>query len=57
MKYHQFRFGFWGNLKVLMCRIVGHRINEDPSHHCCERCGLAYEECYFPKDYYQESEK
>lgn len=55
MKYHKFRFGLWKNLKVLLCKIVGHRINDDPSNHWCERCGLAYSECYFPIPYWSES--
>ncbi len=45
MKYHKFS----------LCKILGHRINENPAHHWCERCKLAYEECYYPKDYYKES--
>lgn len=52
MIYHRFRFGFRKNLKVLLCRMVGHRLNEDPKLLSCERCGLAYEEAYYPLDYY-----
>lgn len=52
MKYHKLRFGLKKNLKVLICRIFGHRLNENPENHWCERCGLAYEECYFPKKWY-----
>ena len=44
--HHRFRFGIKGNFKVLRCRIFGHRVSNDPSLHCCERCGLAYEEIY-----------
>lgn len=55
MKYHRFRFGIKGNIKVLICRTFGHRINENPANHWCERCGLAYEECYHHTDYYIES--
>ena len=55
MKYHKFRFGVIGNLKVLLCRTLGHRINENPKYFWCERCGLAYEECYYPKNYFRES--
>jgi hypothetical protein len=55
MQYHKFRFGLKGNIKVFICRIFGHRINENPAYHWCERCGLAYEECYWPKDYFTES--
>jgi len=55
MIYHRFRFGFKKNLKVLLCRIVGHRLNDDPKFQSCGRCGLAYEECYHPRDYFVES--
>jgi hypothetical protein len=60
MIYHRLRFGWnplkeGNNFKVLLCRIFGHRLNEDPSYHWCGRCGLAYEECYFPKNYWEES--
>jgi hypothetical protein len=60
MIYHRFRFGWFpwkkrNNFKVLLCKIFGHRLNENPSHPWCERCGLAYEECYYPRDYYTES--
>ena len=53
MKYHKFRFRFKKNIKVLICRIFGHRINNNPEFEWCERCGLAYEECYYPKNYYK----
>lgn len=46
MRYHKLRFGIKGNIKVILCRIFGHRINNDPRYHWCERFGLAYEECY-----------
>jgi hypothetical protein len=46
MRHHKLRFGLKGNIKVIICRIFGHRINNDPRYHWCERCGLAYEECY-----------
>lgn len=55
MNYHRFRFGIRGNLKVLLCKVFGHRINENPAHPWCERCGLAYTECYHPVDYLTES--
>lgn len=57
MIYHKFRFGFKANFKVLICRIFGHRINENPAHHWCERCGLAYEEAYhgIGEGYWMES--
>ena len=55
MKYHKYRFGLIRNFKVFLCKTFGHRLNEDPSHHWCGRCGLCYEECYFPDDYYIES--
>lgn len=55
MIYHRYRFGILKNIKVWFCRTFGHQINDNPSHHWCERCGLAYEECYFPLDYFFES--
>ena len=54
--YHDFRFGLKQNFKVLLCRMVGHQINNDPSAYYCERCGLAYEEIYINKGtYYVEA--
>lgn len=53
MIYHDYRFGFVGNIKVLLCKIFSHRLNENPAHVWCGRCGLAYEECYRPKKYYE----
>jgi hypothetical protein len=53
MKYHKFRFGLKKNIKVLICRIFGHRINDEPGNEWCQRCGLAYEECYHPINYYK----
>ena len=55
MQYHRYRFGFIGNIKVLLCKIFGHRLNEDPKYAWCERCNLAYSECYYPKNYAEES--
>ncbi len=55
MVHHRFRFGLKGNFKVLLCRFFGHRINNKPNHHWCERCGLAYEECYHPDDWHGKS--
>ena len=52
MKHHKFRFGIKGNIKVLFCRIFGHKLNNNPQNLWCERCGLAYEEIYHPSDYY-----
>ena len=52
MKYHKLRFGLKKNIKIIVCRIFGHRINKNPKHEWCERCGLAYEECYYPLKYY-----
>lgn len=31
---------------AIMCRLVGHRLNNEPRHSWCGRCGLAYEEVY-----------
>jgi hypothetical protein len=55
MIYHRFRFGWRQNLNVLICRIFGHKLNEDSSNSSCGRCGLAYEECYYPRDFYIEA--
>ncbi len=57
LMHHRFRFGIMKNLKVLTCRIFGHRINNKPSQHWCERCGLAYEEIYtnIGHGYFKES--
>lgn len=43
LKHHRFRFGLIGNQKVLLCRIFGHRVSDDPTGFACQRCGLAYE--------------
>lgn len=48
LKHHRFRFGLIGNLKVLLCRIFGHRVSDDPTGFACQRCRLAYEEIYSP---------
>jgi len=47
--HHYFRFGVIGNVNVLICRIFGHRVNNNPAHSSCERCGLAYQEIYYKK--------
>ena len=44
--HHRFRFGIVGNLKVVNCRMFGHKINNNPAHPWCERCGMVYEEIY-----------
>lgn len=54
LKHHAFRFGLIGNLKVLLCRIFGHRVSDDPAGFTCQRCRLAYEEIYYPEDYWKE---
>ena len=51
VNHHKFRFGIRGNFRVLICRIFGHKLNSNYEHHWCERCGLAYEEIYHPKNY------
>ena len=55
MIYHRYRFGIKGNFKVLLCRIFGHRLNENPAFHWCERCGLYYGECYHPENWVVET--
>jgi hypothetical protein len=44
--YHRYRFNFYTNIKVFVCRLFGHRINKKEDHEWCNRCGLAYEEIY-----------
>ncbi len=44
--YHRYRFSFYKNIKVFICRIFGHELNNTEKHHWCNRCGLAYEEIY-----------
>ena len=51
MTYHKYRFGLRENIKVFLCRTFGHRLNENPAHHWCERCKLYYGECYYPEDW------
>ena len=55
MIYHNYKFGLRGNVSVFLCKLFGHRLNEDPKYAWCERCGLCYEECYYPKNYAEES--
>lgn len=60
MIYHKFnlkRFGLIGNLKILLCKVFGHRVGKTPTVQCCARCGLAYEEIYFPEDYFGQMQK
>ncbi len=56
MIYHKFRFGLICNFKVLLCRLFGHRINNDPSVHACQRCHLVYSECYYPDNWYDKTQ-
>lgn len=35
-------------LKIITCKIFGHRINENPNSKWCERCGLGFDEIYHP---------
>lgn len=53
LKHHTFRFGLIGNLKVLLCRIFGHRVLIDeaglsPAHQgdTCPSCGAPDEEAF-----------
>ena len=55
MQYHNYRFGFKGNIKVLVCKLLGHRLNDDASSAWCGRCNLAYSECYYPQNYAEAS--
>jgi|GEM_PF-5432901 len=57
MEYHSFKLsrGLRYNIRVFICKIFGHRINDDPSDYTCGRCKLSYEDCYYPKNYYIES--
>lgn len=53
MKYHNVEItnSLGRNLRIVICRVFGHRINKFPAHHWCDRCNMAYEECYHPLDY------
>ena len=50
MQYHNIR-----NIDTLVCRLFGHKLNNNPSNNWCGRCSLSYEEIYHPKNYYVES--
>ena len=54
--HHRFKFGLIGNVKVLMCRILGHRLNDNIEDEWCNRCKLAYEEIYpnYWNNYYKK---
>lgn len=41
---------FWKG--QIICRLFGHRINDDHKDLSCGRCGLAYEEIYNGLEYY-----
>jgi hypothetical protein len=50
VNHHKFdlhRFGIIGNLKILLCKLVGHRLNEIEDHSWCGRCGYCYEDIYY----------
>ena len=47
--YHKYRFGLIGNFKVFICRKFGHRMNDNPEHEWCGRCGLCNTEIYHKK--------
>lgn len=57
MKHHKFRFGIIGNIKVLICRIFGHRLNDNQHYEWCQRCGLAYSEIYHKQIFKQAEDK
>lgn len=40
-------------LRRLGCVLFGHKVNNNPSHKWCGRCVLAYEELYYPLDYFK----
>jgi len=40
------RFGINQLFRVVICRLLGHRVSDDPEYNTCARCGLAYEEIY-----------
>jgi len=50
VEYHKIR-----SFKTFLCRVLGHRINNNPANHWCERCKLAYEEAYHPENYWEKS--
>lgn len=56
--FHQFswnrsrRLWFWKG--QILCRIFGHRINNNHMRLACGRCHLAFEEIYNGLDYYED---
>lgn len=44
--HHNYRFGLKNNFKVFICRLFGHRINDNKKFEWCNRCGLAYFDIY-----------
>ncbi len=55
---HKFTFSrarklfFWKG--QILCRLFGHRLNDDHRKLWCGRCGLAYEEIYNGLDFYSD---
>jgi len=50
VNHHKFdlhRFGIIGNMKIALCKLVGHRLNEIEDHPWCSRCGYCYEDIYY----------
>lgn len=46
MRYHQLSFSksLPTNLNILLCRVFGHPITEDPEGYACPRCDMIYSE-------------
>jgi hypothetical protein len=34
------------NIKIRICAIFGHKLNDNPYHHWCGRCKLSYDGIY-----------
>ena len=54
LMHHHYRFGFRKNFKVWICRVFGHRINNEVKDKWCERCGLFYGEIYYKQENWAE---
>lgn len=44
--HHHYRFGLLKNLKVFICRTLGHQMNDNMEYMWCQRCGMCSTEIY-----------
>ena len=50
MRHHKLNFKKYGlksNINILICKLFGHRLNDNPDHPWCPRCRLCHEEIYY----------